>query len=337
VNTTPGDEDVEAVTRRVLEVGRRTLSVEAAVLADLGQQLGDAFLRAVEILSTASGRVIVTGMGKSGIISHKIAATLASTGSPALFLHPAEAIHGDLGMITKDDVVLAISNSGETAEILALLPSLELLSVPTVCITRKPESSLGSFADCTLSLPVSEEGCPIGLAPMASTTASLALGDALAAGLMELRGFQPEDFAVFHPGGSLGRRLLTRVRDLMIPLAEVHAVASDTPMRDVVREMISINLGAILIVGEDAGLAGILTDGDLKRIYDELHGREQEPVSEFMNTSPTTCPPDVLAERALLTMEERAGGQITVLPVVDGEGRALGLIRLHDILKAKIK
>ncbi len=326
--------------QRALEVGRRTLEVEARVLERLRDQLSESFTSAVDLLLACPGRIIVTGMGKSGIVAHKIAATLASTGTPSLFLHPAEAVHGDLGMITPKDVVLAISNSGETEEVLALLPVLELMKVPFVAMASRPGSTLARAASCYLHLPVEDEGCPIGLAPMASTTASLALGDALASALMERRGFKPSDFAVFHPRGSLGRRLLTRVRDLMVPLAECSPVAPGTPMRQVLDQMISSNLGALLVVDGQGLLAGILTDGDLKRMLrdrPELSTLYLETIERHMTRSPTVCEPDILAEAALRTMEERPGGQITVLPVVEENRRALGLIRLHDIVKAKIK
>lgn len=324
---------------RALAAGRRTLEVEARVLADLTASLDDDFVQAVDLLAGATSRVVVTGMGKSGIIGKKIAATFASTGTPSLFMHPAEAIHGDLGMITAQDVVLAISNSGETGEVVRLLPTLELMKVACVAVTSKPESTLARTAQVTLHLPLEEEGCPIGLAPMASTTATLALGDALAAALMDRRGFRPEDFAVFHPGGSLGRRLLTRVKDLMRPLETSAVTVVGTPLSQVLEEMISNNLGAILVLDEDQLLVGILTDGDLKRLFRDVAeaGRGLgTAVEDVMTSTPTVCGPDDMAERALRVMETRAGGQITCLPVVDEDGRALGLIRLHDIVQAKI-
>jgi len=329
--------DEDELRRRALEAGRRTLDVEHRVLAALAGELGEEFLRAVEVLEGIRGRVVVTGMGKSGIVGHKISATLASTGTPSFFLHPAEAIHGDLGMITRHDAVLTISNSGETEEMVRLLPSLELLGVPTVAICSKAESTLARFAEVALLLPLEEEGCPIGLAPMASTTATLALGDALAAALIERKGFRPEDFAVRHPGGSLGRRLLTRVRDLMVPLEDGGRIEPGTPMQAVLEEMLSSNLGAVVVVGEGERLLGIVTDGDLKRNLVEGAAFLERWVDEVMTRTPLVCDPEVLAEAALRMMEERPGGQVTVLPVVDEGGTLHGLIRLHDILKAKIR
>jgi arabinose-5-phosphate isomerase len=326
-----------ATREELLEAGRRTLEVEVRILASLREGLGEDFLAAVDLLFGVAGRVICTGMGKSGIIAHKLAATLASTGTPALFLHPAEAVHGDLGMITPQDAVLAISNSGETEEVLRMLPVLEVMAVPLVAMSSRPESSLGRAAEVHLAIPLQEEGCPIGLAPMASTTACLALGDALAAGLMKRRGFQPSDFALFHPAGHLGRRLLTRVRDLMHPLpGEVPAISPATPFREALEAMITSNMGAILVVDEQGALAGLLTDGDIKRVYQRLGGDQETTVAQVMTRSPTVVGPEVMAERALRIMEDRPR-QITVLPVVGEDRRALGLIRLHDILRAKIK
>lgn len=321
----------------LLEAAHRTLSAQRQVLDGLLEGLGERFLAAVDALAAASGRVIVTGMGKSGIIAHKIAATLASTGTPALFLHPAEAIHGDLGMITPQDVVLAISNSGETEEVLKLLPVLALMKVPFVSMSSRPESTLAREAAVALNIPLEDEGCPIGLAPMASTTGCLALGDALASALMAKKGFQPKDYALFHPGGSLGRKLLTRVQDLMLPLAEIETADPTTPTKDVIRAMISSNLGAILVLEEDGKLAGLVTDGDLKRIFDREPEAHAHPIREFMTAKPTVGEPSWMAEKALQIMEDRPHGQISVLPVVDSEGLALGLIRLHDIIRAKIR
>lgn len=326
----------EGAPARVLAAGRRTLEVEQRVLARLASEIGDDFLAAVDTLEGVAGRVVVTGMGKSGIVGHKISATLASTGTPSFFLHPAEAIHGDLGMITRHDAVLAISNSGETEEMIRLIPSLELLGVPMVAVCSKPESTLAKAARVTLLLPLEEEGCPIGLAPMASTTATLALGDALAASLMEKKGFRPEDYAFRHPGGSLGRKLLTRVQDLMDPLDDGGKVAAGTPMGAVLEEMLSSNLGAVVVVDDAGELEGIVTDGDLKRLMVKERDFATVPVEEIMTRTPMVCAPDILAERALRMMEERPGGQVTVLPVVGEDGLVRGLIRLHDILKAKI-
>lgn len=326
----------QASPAEILDAGRRTLTVEADVLAAMRDGIGAGFLAAVELLAETPGRVIATGMGKSGIIAHKVAATFASTGTPALFVHPAEAIHGDLGMITPDDLVLAISNSGETEEVLKLLPVLEVMQVPVIAMTSRSDSTLAGFARVHLEIPLAEEGCPIGLAPMASTTACLALGDALAASLMCRQGFQPSDYALFHPGGSLGRKLLTRVRDLMVGIDECPALAPETTFREALKAMISSNLGAILIVDDAGKLTGLLTDGDIKRLFERLEGKDETPVAEVMTREPLTIGPAVMAERALRVMED-GPRQVTVLPVVAEDGAAVGLVRLHDILRAKIR
>ena len=315
---------------------RKTIETAIASLELLLTSLGEEFNDAVERLFHLEGRVVVTGMGKSGIIGKKISATLASTGSASFYLHPAEAVHGDLGMITSQDAVLALSSSGETEEILALLNNLRLRGISLIAIVGASDSTLAKHADITLLAKIVSEGCPIGCAPMASTTTTLVLGDALAAALMQKRNFRREDFAVFHPGGSLGRRLTITVADLMVPFKRLPLMPPDGKMGDLIRVMLAKNLGAVFIVDEAKRLLGLVTDGDLKRLLE----REGEKffsicVSDCMTQNPTTIRECELAEAALRTMEQQK--QITVLPVIGDAGeRVVGLIRLHDIIQAKI-
>lgn len=309
-----------------VEIGKRVLRAEARAVDRLAETLGDAFRQAVERVRETRGRVVVTGMGKSGIVARKIAATLASTGTPALFIHPAEAHHGDLGMIAEGDLVIALSNSGETQEVITLLDTIRRLGARLVVMSGRPESTLGREADVLLDTSVQDEGCPLGLAPMASTTATLALGDALAAAVMEAKGFGEEDFARLHPGGRLGKKL-ARVSQFMHRGEAVPRVASDTPMREVVLEMSRKRLGCTTVVSAEGALLGIVTDGDLRRLLES----EREPLNrtagEVMTAEPRTVTPEVLAASALRIMEER---KITMLPVVEA-GALLGLVQIHDL------
>lgn len=320
------------------EQARHTIRTAIASLELLLEGLGPEFDAAVERMVSLTGRVVVTGMGKSGLVGKKIAATLASTGTPSFFMHPAEAVHGDLGMIVAEDLVLALSYSGETDEVVELLNNLRLRGVPIVAIVGRRESTLGRFADVCLVAPIVEEGCPIGCAPMASTTASLVLGDALAAALMERRGFDRESFARFHPRGSLGRRLTTTVDDLMVGRESTPMTGPEAGMGDVVRILIATNLGAVFVVDASGGLLGLVTDGDMKRLLDREGPRFFDvPVQECMTRNPRVVRSGILAEAALRIMEEDPRRLITVLPVLDAEGRVVGLLRLHDILAAKIR
>jgi arabinose-5-phosphate isomerase len=318
---------------------RSVLDTEARALVALRDELGTAFVRAVTAIAEARGKVVVTGMGKSGIIGKKVAATLASTGTPAIFVHAAEAAHGDLGMIVPGDVVLALSNSGETDEVLALLPALELFDNVLIAVVANRESTLARQADLVLEIPVREEGCPIGLTPMTSTTAMLALGDALAAVLIDVRGFRREDYALFHPKGNLGRRLLTRVKDLMIAGDRLPLVRPEYTLRTVIHVMISTNLGLAIAVDDAGGLEGILTDGDIKRLLEARGDFFSKRMAEVMTRDPITIAPEALAESALRAMEynRREKRQITVMPVLAAEGKVVGLIRMHEILQAKIR
>lgn len=316
--------------RRLAE---RVLRIEADAILGLIPKLDERFERAVEVLRACGGRVIVTGMGKSGLIGRKIAATLASTGTPAYFLHPAEGVHGDLGMVARGDVVLALSNSGETDEVLAILPPLKRLGVPIVLLTGHPTSPLARQCEVVLDVSVPEEACPMNLAPTSSTTAALAAGDALALALLELRGLRPEDYAALHPRGSLGWRALFRVADLMLTGDAVPVVPENTPLREVIVEMTRKRKGMTTVVDGVGRLTGVITDGDLRRLH--LTGKSIDDLSagEAASREPKTIRADDLAAKALEVMET---WQITSLVIVDPAQRPAGLIHMHDILRAKI-
>jgi len=312
---------------------RRTLAVEQQAIAALGARLDEHFDRACELVLACQGRVVVTGMGKSGHIAGKIAATLASTGTPAFFVHPGEASHGDLGMITPGDVVLALSNSGETAEVTALLPLLKRLGTPLISMTGRPGSTLARHADAHLDAGVEREACPLDLAPTASTTASLALGDALAVALLEARGFTAEDFARSHPGGSLGKRLLLRVRDLMHHGDRLPQVALGSPLRDALLEITRQGLGFTCVIDTDGRLAGVYTDGDLRRTLDHYNDLSGLKVDDVMTRPGKRIAPDVLAAEAVRAMEDN---RITALAVVDDAGRPIGALHMHDLLTSGV-
>jgi arabinose-5-phosphate isomerase len=315
------------------DTGRRVLEIEAEAIAGLIPRLDESFDRAVETLYACTGRVVVTGMGKSGLIGLKISATLASTGTPSLHLHPADAIHGDIGRVVKGDVVLALSSSGETEELVALVPHVKRLSSPLVAMTGNPASTLARAADIHLDVSIRAEACPLGLAPTASTTAALAMGDAISMALLEKRGFTVDDFAVLHPGGKLGRKLL-RVEDLMHKGDEIPRVRPQTRMKDVILEMTRKRLGLTTVTEGDGRLLGIITDGDLRRQM-ERHGREllDRTAAECMTVNPVVIARRDLATRALDEMEAR---KITALLVIDGEGRIDGVLQLHDLWKTEM-
>jgi arabinose-5-phosphate isomerase len=315
-----------------LALARKVLETEAAAILALVSRLDEKFERAVELIRCCRGRVILTGMGKSGIICHKIAATLASTGTPAFFLHPAEATHGDLGVMQSDDVILALSYSGETDEVLRLLETIRRLGARLIVITGAPRSMLAQAADVALDCSVTEEACPLNLIPTASTTAALALGDALAMTLMVEKGFREEDFANLHPGGKLGKRFL-RVESLMSAGAQCPIVAADTPMRDVIYEMSSKGLGMTSVVDSHRMLAGIITDGDLRRHMARGPGIMELTASQVMTRNPVSIPPATLAAEALNIMERR---KITAIVVVDGENRVSGVVHLHDLWRTQL-
>lgn len=322
----PARPDLKALAERVLRL-------EAEAILGLVAKLDERFVQAVDLLHRCTGRVIVTGMGKSGLIGRKIAATFASTGTPAYFLHPAEGVHGDLGMVARGDVALALSNSGETDEVLAIVPPLKRLDVPIVLLTGNPASPLARQSAIVLDVSVSEEACPLNLTPTSSTAAALALGDALAMALLELRGLRPEDYALLHPHGSLGWRSLFRVADLMITGEGVPLVRQDALMSDVIIEMTKKRKGMTTVVDGDGRLLGVITDGDLRRLH--LRGGSLDSVRarEVATRGAKTIAGDELAARALEVME---AWEITSLVVLDDASRPCGVIHLHDILRAKI-
>ena len=317
-----------AKTAAIQATGRRVLAVEAAAVEALAGRIGTEFERAVELLLACPGRVVVTGMGKSGIVARKIAATLSSTGTPALFLHPAEALHGDLGMLVRGDLVLALSQSGETQELVNLLGPIKRLGIATIALTGAPDSLLAQAAAVHLDVSVSGEACALGLAPTASTTAALAMGDALALAAAEQRGFGPRDFADLHPGGQLGKRLAP-VSELMHTGAAVPVVAPDCPFPDVVYEMSRKGFGVTAVVAPDGTLAGLISDGDLRRLF-QAHGPRavEMTAGQVMTPNPVTIPPAELAPAALHLMETR---KITTLLVAGPGQRLLGLVHLHDL------
>lgn len=323
-----------AVTsEQILEIARRTLEIEASAVTALAARLDGAFVSAVQMILDCRGRVVVSGMGKSGHVGSKIAASLASTGSPAFFVHPAEASHGDLGMITGDDVVIALSNSGESAELVAIVPLIKRRGAKLIGMTGNPNSTLGREADLHLDASVATEACPHNLAPTASTTAALALGDALVVALLSARGFTAEDFARTHPGGSLGRRLLIHVRDLMHSGPALPVVPQTASLKEALLEMTRKGLGMTAVVEADGRLLGVFTDGDLRRCLDrglDLHG---SGIADLMTRNPITVAQDALAAEAVHLMEER---KINGVLAVDGDGRLVGALNMHDLLRAGV-
>jgi arabinose-5-phosphate isomerase len=315
----------------LLQLARRVLDMEATAIHSLIPRLNDHFVKAIDVLVKCKGRVVVTGMGKSGIIGKKLASTLASTGTPALFLHPAEGIHGDLGMLDGQDVVIALSNSGETDELVKILPMIKRLKAPLICLTGNVSSTLAKYSDVVLDVSVTEEAGPLDVVPTSSTTAAMAMGDALAVALMERRGFKSEDFALLHPGGALGRRLLLRVEDAMHVGDAIPRVKPSTPMRDVILEMTSKKLGCTTVCGPEGRLAGIVTDGDLRRLLQRTpDGALALTAAEVMTAKPKTITRDALAAKAVQVMEEHA---ILVLVVIDRKQQVEGILHLHDLLK----
>ena len=317
---------------QLLARGRRVLETEVAAVAALQGRLGAAFVEACRLLHDCAGRVVVTGMGKSGHIGNKIAATLASTGTPAFFLHPAEASHGDIGMITHEDVVIAISNSGETAELVTILPVIKRLAVPLIAMTGRPQSTLANAAAAVLDISVAEEACPHNLAPTASTTATLAMGDALAVAVLEARGFSEDDFARSHPGGNLGR-LLVRVADVMRTGEQLPAVGPDDSMRDGLLEISRKGLGMTAVVDAQRRLLGIYTDGDLRRTLDQPIDVRTKRMGEVMTPNPRTIAPRRLAAEAVHLMETH---HITQLLVVDENNVLVGALNVHDLFRAGV-
>ena len=316
----------------VLEVARGVLRDEGEALLAIAARLDERMISAVDLILTSRGRLIVCGMGKSGLIGRKISATLSSTGTPSFFLHPAEALHGDLGMVTEEDVVLLLSNSGETEEIVRLIPSLRRIGARIVALTGGLASSLAKMADVVLDARVEREACPLNLAPTSSTTVALAVGDALAVALLQARGFHEKDFARLHPSGSLGRRFLT-VRDLMHSGEKIPFAPRDLPLKEAVILMSRGGFGALVIADQERRLLGVFTDGDLRRYFERSDGRLDVDLERVMTRSPRRIGPDRLAMEALKTMEDRS---ITSLPVVAGDETVVGFLHLHDILRSRL-
>lgn len=320
-------------TMDILARARHFIELEAEAVAGLASMLGPSFEKAVEVLLSCKGRVICLGMGKAGLISRKVAATLASTGTPAFFVHPAEAIHGDLGMITADDAVLAFSNSGQTEEVVRIIPFFKHVGARLISVTSRADSDLARHADVSLVLTIAKEACPMNLAPTSSTTAMLVLGDTLALTLLEARGFGPEDYAIFHPGGALGRRLLTKVSDIMHTAEENPVVNSDVTIKQAVIEMTSKKLACTSVIDAEGRLVGFFTDGDLRRYLFHGNADLEVPVSAVMTRSPRVVHARTMAVKALEILRQY---KIIELPVVDDDHRPIGLLHLHDITRAGI-
>jgi len=317
---------------KALDLARQVLRIEGDAVLALIERVDGAFLQALSLILNCHGRVIVSGIGKSGHIARKIASTLASTGTPAYFVHPAEACHGDLGMITSDDVLIAFSNSGESDELLNILPSIKRQGAKLIAITGNPQSSLARDADAHLDSGVAQEACPLNLAPTASTTAALALGDALAVALLDARGFGAEDFARSHPGGSLGRQLLTRIRDVMRTADAVPTVLADASVTSATREISRGGIGMTVVIAPDRTILGIFTDGDLRRAIVSNLDLQRLTVSDVMSVNPRRIDPDKLTAEAVEMMDKH---KINQLPVADENGRLIGALNMHDLFQAK--
>ncbi|WP_420994597.1 KpsF/GutQ family sugar-phosphate isomerase [Cupriavidus sp. 30B13] len=318
---------------RALRLARHTLQIEAEAVAALAGRLDGEFARAVRLTLECTGRVVVSGIGKSGHIGRKVAATLASTGTPSFFVHPAEASHGDLGMVTRDDVLIAFSNSGETSELLSIIPIVKRIGAKLISVTGNPESTLAKLADAHLNAGVEKEACPLNLAPTASTTAALAMGDALAVAVLDARGFGEEDFARSHPGGALGRKLLTHVRDVMRSGNAVPKVRESTPLAQALMEITRKGMAMTAVVDPDDRLIGVFTDGDLRRLLETPRDWKTVPISEVMHRAPHAVGPDQLAVEAVQVME---ANRINQMLVVDADRRLVGALHIHDLTRAKV-
>jgi arabinose-5-phosphate isomerase len=311
----------------------RVLEIEQRAIAQLAQYIDDAFVEACQLILPCKGKVIVCGMGKSGHIGHKISATLASTGTPAFFMHPAEANHGDLGMLTQQDILLAISNSGETAELLALIPVVKRMGVPIIAMTSNPQSTLGKYADINLCIRVEQEACSLGLAPTSSTTATLVMGDALAVALLDARGFTSEDFALSHPGGSLGRKLLIKLEDVMVKEQSLPLVSGLQNLREVLLVISQKALGMAGVIDDNGKLLGIFTDGDLRRVLDHKIDIHQTRIQDIMTPNSITAKPEMLAAEVLTLMQKH---KISSLFVTEPNGKPIGAINMQLLLQAGI-
>jgi len=325
----------ETLAQRVLELGRQTLAIEADAIVALHARLGDdsSFVDAAQLIYAGTGRVVVSGMGKSGHIGHKIAATLSSTGTPAFFMHPGEAAHGDLGMVTANDILIAISNSGESSELLDILPAVKRLGARVIAMTGKPASRLARLADVHLNIAVAKEACTLNLAPTTSTTVTLAMGDALAVALLDVRGFREQDFALSHPGGALGRRLLTHVRDVMRTGDAIPSVGLDVPLVKALLEISQKGMGMTAVVDADGRPLGVFTDGDLRRVIERMHDFSNVLIRDVMHANPRSVRPEQLAVDAVAVMEEF---RINQMLVIDEAGQLVGALHIHDLTRAKV-
>ena len=329
----PEERAPKRASAAALELAKRVLSIEADAVRTLASRIDERFLAAVDLILASSGRVVVSGIGKSGHIARKIASTMASTGTPAFFVHPAEASHGDLGMVTRGDVFVALSNSGESAELLAIVPQIKRVGAKLIAITGDPDSPLAREADVHLDARVAQEACPLNLAPTASTTAALALGDALAVALLDAHGFTEADFARSHPGGTLGRRLLTRISEVMHRGAEIPAVPETASLSAALREITRARLGMTAVVDAGGRVLGIFTDGDLRRAHERLSDFRNASVRDVMTAGPLTVRPEALAAEAVELMERR---KVNQLLVVDAGGALVGALNMHDLFRAKV-
>ncbi|GAA0401687.1 KpsF/GutQ family sugar-phosphate isomerase [Massilia aurea] len=325
----------ETLAQRVLELGRQTLAIEADAIVALHARLGDdsSFVDAAQLIYAGTGRVVVSGMGKSGHIGRKIAATLSSTGTPAFFMHPGEAAHGDLGMVTANDILIAISNSGESSELLDILPAVKRLGARVIAMTGKPASRLAKLADVHLNIAVAKEACTLNLAPTTSTTVTLAMGDALAVALLDVRGFREQDFALSHPGGALGRRLLTHVRDVMRTGDAIPSVGLDVPLVKALLEISQKGMGMTAVVDADGRPLGVFTDGDLRRVIERMHDFSNVLIRDVMHANPRSVRPEQLAVDAVAVMEEF---RINQMLVIDEAGQLVGALHIHDLTRAKV-
>ncbi len=319
--------------KNILKTAEEVLTIEASSVTALIERLDKSFEKAIEILYNCKGRVVITGMGKSGLIGKKIAATFSSTGTPSFFLHPAESTHGDSGVLTKEDVILAISNSGETSELLQFLPLVKRLGIKMIALTGKPGSTLGQKSDVVLDISVEKEACPLNLAPTASTTVTLAMGDALAVCLLKKRNFSPEDFFMFHPSGSLGKKLLWKVEDLMIKGEELPVLSPEASFKDAINVISQKGLGLALIINQSGKLEGIFTDGDIRRTVQNYDKVSDLTIKQVMTKNPKTIKKDDLAAQALQIMEQYS---ITALAILTEDGVPEGIIHIHDLLKAGV-
>ena len=325
----------DTLAQRVLELGRQTLAIEADAIVALHARLGDdsSFVDAAQLIYAGTGRVVVSGMGKSGHIGRKIAATLSSTGTPAFFMHPGEAAHGDLGMVTANDILIAISNSGESSELLDILPAVKRLGARVIAMTGKPASRLARLADVHLNIAVAKEACTLNLAPTTSTTVTLAMGDALAVALLDVRGFREQDFALSHPGGALGRRLLTHVRDVMRTGDAIPSVGLDVPLVKALLEISQKGMGMTAVVDAAGRPLGVFTDGDLRRVIERMHDFSNVLIRDVMHANPRSVCPEQLAVDAVAVMEEF---RINQMLVIDEAGQLVGALHIHDLTRAKV-